>query len=144
MTRRRRIQTCVWFIVLGLSNFLVYGIVYAIIGGDAPNGEIREADEAGDLLYYVRGHFVHRTQGYEQDVPRWVWIYSYVHSISIWPSIATVLMAMLVLARPHIIATYQTGMIKGTTLVAVLSTVIVGVTMVIMIFFIVDFVRTLR
>ncbi len=144
MTRRRRIQTCVWLIVLGLSNFLVYGIVYAVIGGDAPNGDIREIDESGNLLYYVRGHFVHRTQGYEQDVPRWVWIYSYVHSISIWPSIATVLMAMLVLARPHIIATYQTGMMKGTTLVAVLSTVIVGVTTVIMIFFIVDFVRTLR
>ena len=144
MTRRRRIQTCVWLIVLGLSNFLVYGIVYAVIGGDAPNGDIRKIDESGNLLYYVRGHFVHRTQGYEQDVPRWVWIYSYVHSISIWPSIATVLMAMLVLARPHIIATYQTGMMKGTTLVAVLSTVIVGVTTVIMIFFIVDFVRTLR
>lgn len=144
MTRRRRIQVCVWLIILGLSNFLIYATVYAVIGGDAPNGYIADGDGTDTIMYYVRGHFVHRRQGYEQDVPRWVWIYSYIHSISIWPSIATVLMAMLVLARPHIIATYQTGMMRGTTLVAVLSTVIVGVTTVIMIFFIVDFVWTLR
>ena len=135
MDRRTRNRLCIWLIILGLSNFIVYAVVYAIIGGDAPNGYIR------DGLYYVRGHFVHRTIGYEQDVPTWVWVYSYLHSISIWPSIATVLLAMLVLARPHILATYQNGIMKGTTLVTVLATLIVFVTGVIMLSFVVDFVH---
>ncbi len=130
--------------LLGLSNFLVYAIVYAVIGGDAPNGYIRPAASGGAPTYYIRGHFVHRNEGYEQDVPRWVWVYSYIHSISIWPSIATVLLAMLVLARPHIIATYQKGIMRGPALVTVLATVIVIVTSLIMIFFVVEFVRTLR
>lgn len=137
MDRRRRNRICVWLIILGLGNFLIYAVVYAIIGGDAPNGYI----EGG--TYHIRGHFVHRTTGFEQEVPRWVWIYSYIHSISIWPSIAAVLLAMLILARPHIVATYHRGLIKGTTLVIVMATVIVLVTSVIMLAFIVDFVRAL-
>jgi len=131
----------VWLIILGLSNFIVYAVVYAIIGGDAPNGYIKR--DGGRAVYYVRGHFVHRMVGYEEDVPRWVWIYSYVHSISIWPSIAAVLLAMLVLARPHIMATYQRGIMTGNTLVIVMATVIVTLTSLIMLSFTVNFVRVL-
>lgn len=137
MDRRRRNRICVWLIILGLGNFLLYAVVYAIIGGDAPNGYIT------DGTYHIRGHFVHRTAGFEQQVPRWVWIYSYVHSISIWPSIAAVLLAMLILARPHIVATYHRGIMRGTTLVTIMATVIVLVTSIIMLAFIVDFVRAL-
>src|SRR5438046_2743261 len=78
MDRRRRNNLCIWLIIFGLSNFIVYAIIYAIIGGDAPNGYIKH--DHGHAVYYVRGHFVHREVGYEQDVPRWVWIYSYIHS----------------------------------------------------------------
>jgi hypothetical protein len=141
MDRRTRNRICIWLIILGLGNFLLYAVVYAVIGGDAPNGYVEQTD-AGPV-YYVRGHFVHRQLGYEQDVPRWVWLYSYIHSIIIWPSIATVLMAMLVLARPHIMATYQRGIMTGTTLVTVMATVIVLVTGTIMTLFIVDFLREL-
>ncbi|MFQ5412708.1 MAG: hypothetical protein ACE5EC_10440 [Phycisphaerae bacterium] len=137
MDRRRRIRFCVWLIILGIGNFILYAIIYAIIGGDAPNGEI---DEAG--RHFVRGHFIHTAQGHERDVPRWVWIYSYIHSITIWPSIAAVLLAMLTLARPHILATYQRGIMKGSTLVTVMATVIVLVTSMIMLVFILEFVRT--
>jgi hypothetical protein len=63
MDRRTRNRLCIWLIILGLSNFIAYAVVYAIIGGDAPNGYIR------DGLYYVRGHFVHRTIGYDSDPP---------------------------------------------------------------------------
>ena len=139
MDRRTRNRFCIWLIILGLSNFMVYAVGYAIIGGDAPNGYIKQTD-AGPV-HYVRGHFVHRQIGYEQDVPRWVWIYSYIHSISIWPSIAAVLLAMLMLARPHIMATYQHGIISGATLVTIMATVIVLVTTTVMILFIVDFLR---
>jgi hypothetical protein len=137
MDRRKRNRLCVWLILLGLSNFIVYATVYAIVGGDAQNGGIR------DGVCYVRGHHIHRLYGYEQDVPRWVWIYSYVHSISIWPSIAVVLLAMLMLARPHIMATYQQGIVQGATLVTVMATVIIFVTSIIMVWFIVGFVTTL-
>jgi len=134
MDRRKRNRLCVRLIILGLGNFILYAIIYAIVGGDAQNGGIRE-----DGTCYVRGHHVHRLLGYESDVPMWVWVYSYIHSISIWPSIATVLLAMLVLARPHIMATYPNGIVKGTTLVTVVATVIIFVTTVIMIWFIVAF-----
>ncbi len=139
MDRRTRNRICVWLIILGLSNFILYAIVYSIIGGDAPNGYIKNVE--GKTVYYVCGHFVHRQVGYEQDVPRGVWIYSYLHSISIWPSIAAVLLAMLMLARPHIMATYQKGIMTGATLVTVMATVIVLVTSTALILFVVDFIR---
>ncbi|HVP11941.1 MAG TPA: hypothetical protein VMV94_12240 [Phycisphaerae bacterium] len=138
MDRRGRNRLCVWLICIGLVNFILYAAVYAFIGGDAQNGGIRD-----DGSWYVRGHHVHRIFGYEQDVPKWVWIYSYIHSISIWPSIALVLLAMLMLARPHIVATYQQGIVQGATLVTVMATVIIFVTSIIMFWFIVGFVRTL-
>ncbi len=136
MDRRGRVRICVWLMVLGLGNFLLYTIGYAIIGGDAHNGTIE------DGKYYVMGHFVHTPGGVKDDVPRWVWYYSYLHSISIWPSIAAVLLAMLTLARPHIMATYKRGIVRGATLVTVMSTLIVFVTMIIMLTFIVHFVNT--
>ncbi|HWL94696.1 MAG TPA: hypothetical protein VNT79_14335 [Phycisphaerae bacterium] len=141
MERRRRNRLCVWLIILGLSNFLLYAIFYQIIGGDAPNGYVKPVD--GEKIYYVRGHFIHRAIGYEQDVPRWVWVYSYIHSISIWPSIATVLLAMLTLASPHIMATYQRGIMQGSTLVTVMATVIVIVTSIITMVFITEFANSL-
>ncbi|MEK6643655.1 MAG: hypothetical protein AABZ08_07070 [Planctomycetota bacterium] len=141
MDRIRRNRLCIRLIILGLSNFIAYAIPYAMIGGDAPNGYIKNVD--GHAVYYVRGHFVHRSIGYEQDVPRWVWIYSYIHSISIWPSITAVLLAMLMLARPHIIATYSDGLMQGSTLVTVMATVIVVVTSASTAWFIKDFIMTL-
>jgi hypothetical protein len=138
MERRRRIRLCVWLIILGLSNFIVYATVYAIIGGDATNGGRRL-----DGSYFIRGHHVHQLGGTEQLVSKGVWVYSYIHSISIWPSIAAVLLAMLILARPHILATYQNGIMRGATLITVLATVIIFVTTLIMIWFVVAFVGQL-
>jgi uncharacterized membrane protein len=141
MDRRQRNRICIWIIVLGLSNFIAYAVIYAVIGGDAHNGYIKH--DNGHPVYYVRGHFVHRSIGYEQDVARWIWIYSYLHSISMWPSMAAVLLSMLVLARPHIMATYQEGIMRGTTLVTVLMTAIVIVTSFVMVLFIKEFVQRL-
>ncbi len=135
MDRRKRTKICVWLILLGLGNFLAYGVGYSLIGGDAPNGSVREGK------YFVRGHFIHHLSGQEQEVSRGVWFYSYLHSISIWPSIAIVLLALFALARPYILATYQNGMMKGTTLVTVISTLIIFVTSLIMISFTVEFIR---
>ncbi len=141
MDRLRRNRLCVWLIIIGLCNFLLYAVFYQILGGDAQNGYVKVVD--GQKIYYVRGHFIHRPIGYEQDLPRWMWIYSYIHSISIWPSIAMVLLAMLTLARPHIMVTYQRGIMQGATLVTVMATVIVLITSIIMIAFIWEFVQAL-
>lgn len=139
MDRRRRTKICVWLIVVGLGNFLAYGIGYARLGGDAPNGGIRDNGQ-----YFVRGHFIHYLSGRERDVSRGEWIYSYIHSISIWPSIAVVLLALFALARPYIIATYRNGMIRGETLVTAISTLIIFVTGIITIAFTVEFLRALN
>jgi hypothetical protein len=138
MTRRARTRLCISLILLGLVNFLSYTVVYAYIKGDAANGSIE------DDRYYVRGHFIRSAAGEQSEVSRWVWIYSYAHSISIWPTIACILLSMLVLARPIIIAAYDDdSLIRGTTLVGVIGTVIVIVTAVLTVFFTIDFVRSL-
>jgi hypothetical protein len=137
MTRRARNRLCIWIVVLGMANFLGYTVVYNYIGGDAKNGRV----EGG--TYYVRGHFLHDTEGRSRAVPRGVWIYSYLHSISIWPTVAAVILSMLVLARPHILATMKGGIIEGRTFVTIFATLVVLGTAVSTLWFILDFVREL-
>ncbi len=93
----------------------------------------------------MRGHFLHPgTEGQATVVSTPVWISSYIHSISIWPTIGAVLCSMLLLARPHIIATMQEDtFIRGQTFVTAATTVIVIVTGSSMIYFLVGFFRAL-
>jgi len=137
MDRRLRNRLCIWIVVVGMLNFLGYTLAYDYIGGDAKNGWIE------DGVYYVRGHFLRGSAGRERTVSRGVWIYSYLHSISIWPTHAAVLLSMLVLARPHIMATMKGGIIEGRTFVTVFITVVVLVTAVSTLWFILDFSRQL-
>jgi len=137
MTHRTRNLICIWIIAVGLCNFVAYTIAYSFIGGDAVNGQI--TDEG----YYVRGHFIHGPEGQVARVSRRVWIYSYLHSISIWPTIAAVLLSMLVLARPHIIATMKEGLVSGQTLITIFSTVLVLVVGAMTAWFVMDFIRSL-
>jgi hypothetical protein len=135
MNRRTRNKLCIWIIIIGLINCLAYTIVYAYIGGDARNGEITE-----DGRYMVRGHYLRGQEGKETTVTRAAWIYSYLHSITIWPTQAAVLVAMLILARPHIIATMkEDSFISGPTFVTVSITIIVLVVSVTTIWFLLDF-----
>lgn len=138
MDRRKRTKICVWLILLGLGNFLAYGIGYSIIRGDAPNGSVRNGE------YYVRGHFIHYLSGKEEQVSFGEWAYSWIHSISIWPSIAIVLLALFALARPYIMATYPEGWIKGSTLVTAISTLIIFIMGYLTITWTVEFLRVLN
>lgn len=137
MNRRTRIRLCLAVIFVGLFNFTAYTLAYAYIKGDAANGRI------ADGRYYIRGHFIHSTEGQEREVSRWLWIYSYAHSISIWPTIAGMLLAMLVLARPLIVAAYPDGLLTGATLVGVIATLILLITGLLTAFFTIDFIRNL-
>ncbi len=124
----------IWIIALGLLNILLFIILYAIIGGDAPNGKI----EAGN--YYVRGHFLrHGPQGHSTPVSAAVWIYSYLHSITLFPTMGAVLCSMLLLARPHIIATMrEENLSHGQYFVASSMTLIVFVNAAMMLYFLIS------
>ena len=137
MDRRTRNRICIWVVVIGMVNFLTYTIAYGYIGGDAKNGRV------ADGVYYVRGHFLHGAEGQETAVPKGLWIYSYVHSISIWPTHAAVLLSMLVLARPHILATMKDGFVRGARFVTVFARVVVLAMACTTVWFVLDFIGQL-
>ncbi len=139
MSRRTRNRICIWVITLGLANLVVYTLIYAYLGGDAKNGWINDRGE-----YYIRGHFVREREGQYTQVSTATWIYSYSHSISIWPTQAAILIAMLILARPHMVATMKdSGLVKGTTLVTICTTVIVLLYGMSTLWFVLDFAQEL-
>ena len=115
MDRLRRNKICIWLIVIGLANFAVYTAVYFCIGGDARNGYHEIVDGRSEWHLGGPDYVGHQRPG--RQVSAGVWIYSYLHSISILPSMAAVLASMLVLARPHIIATMKGTAISGKTFV---------------------------
>lgn len=139
MTHQRRNRALLWIIALGLANFVLYTLTYWYLGGDAANGYVEQSQ------YHLRGHFIWALAGKSSGpVSRGIWLYSYIHSISIWPTIAAVLVSMLVLARPHIIATMKSDApIRGNLYVAICITVIVLVTGASTLFFVFDFFRAL-
>lgn len=131
---RRRNRICLRIICIGAVNFLAYTMVYALIGGDAPNGHrdvVRTPDGAPHSAYFVRGHFIRSLSGREREVSRSLWIYSYLHSISLPLTSGAMIVSMLVLARPHILATMRDGWLRGSTFVtgfaALVSVISVGV-----------------
>jgi len=138
--RITRNRILIWIIALGVLNFALYTFFYWYFQGDASNGFIQ------DGRYFLRGHFLHAADGrISEAVSRGIWIYSYVHSITIWPTAGAVLMSMLILSRPHIIATINSdapfnGRIlvnAGLLLVATVSLVGMGI-------FILNFVQALE
>lgn len=156
MPRRTRNRICIWLIFIGLINFLAYTIVYAELGGDARNGgvEVRRnldgtpvLDEQGTPLrvYYIKGHFIRGPAGERSDVARWTWIYSYLHSISIWPTQGILMICMLILAQPHVIATMrEDSWMKGTTFISVAITLVAVVYTAMSIWFFLGFVQEIR
>ncbi len=126
LQRRTRNQICIWLIFGGLINLLVYTVIYAQLGGDAKNGGhgpyLNERGERVDG-YYLRGHFIHGSAGQSKRVSKGIWIYSYLHSISLWPTQAAMIISMLILAQPHIIATMREGSwIRGPTFITIVMT----------------------
>lgn len=131
LPRRRRNKLCIAIMAVGALNFVVYTLMYAVLGGDAYNGHreiVERPDGTRQAVYVVRGHFIRSLEGQEREVNRVLWIYSYVHSISMWITSGAMVVSMLVLARPHIIATMRDGWISGQTFVTVLGTVVVLIT----------------
>ncbi len=146
MPRRRRNKICISIIAIGALNFLVYTVMYAALGGDAHNGEallVERPDGTTQVAYYLRGHFIHTLDGQEAEVSRRVWIYSYLHSMSVFVTSAAMIISMLVLARPHILATMRDGWISGQTFVTAFGTIVILITSAALFVFAWDFVAQL-
>lgn len=147
MQRRTRNRICIWLIFAGLLNFVVYTVVYAELGGDAKNGGYRydtDEQEQPRKTYYIMGHFIHGPDGRERTVSRSVWIYSYLHSISLWPTQAMIVICLMILARPHIIATMQeSNLIRGPAVIVAIITVTTLLCAVMTAVFTADFLRAL-
>lgn len=141
MTRQKRNRILIWIIILGLANFAAYTLGYWYLDGDAKNGAVTD-----DGKYYLRGHFLHSRDGKftKDDVSRSTWVYSFVHSITIWPTVGAVLVAMFILARPLIIATMKSdALIRGPTFITVCITGIVLLTGTSTLYFTLSFINAL-
>jgi hypothetical protein len=125
----RRTRICLWIIIIGLANFLAYVILYFFFDGDAINGTVLHAADGS------RTYFLHSPRGQETPVSRTVFLYSGIHSISIWVTVAAIMLAMLTLAKDRIVSSMHSTVVRGRTLITVLATVITLTTAVIAIWF---------
>lgn len=124
----RRTKICIWIILLGLGNFFLYAIVYVHIGGEAVTGRV---DPQG--VYHL--HPESRPGG----VPFWVFLYSGLHSISIWPTVGATWLAMLTLAKDRIISSMRSSVVRGRTFFTILATLIAFTTAVMTVWFSLQF-----
>lgn len=128
-----RTRVCLWIIVIGLANFAAYTVAYFFIGGEAMNGFVTaEKTAAGGLVrhYYV-GH-----GGEDFEVSGVVWVYSAVHSTTVWLSVGAVMLAMLTLAKERIISSMRSRVLRGRTFITVLATLITVFTLSMALYFV--------
>jgi len=139
ITVDRRTRICLLIIVIGLVNFLVYAVVYMSIDGDAMNGYVRAeiVDGRKDVHYYLVKH------GVPVEVSRAAWIYSAVHSISIWITVGAVLLSMLTLAKDRIISSMRSSIVRGRTFITILATVVTLISLAITMWFLLYMIRQL-
>lgn len=112
-----RTKICIWIIVLGMLNFLAYTIGYTIVGGEAIRGKIFVNPENGQKTYYLDS---------DQKVSSGAFLYSGIHSISIWVTVGAIMLAMLTLAKDRISDSLREAMMRGRTLCSVLA-VLIGI-----------------
>lgn len=115
--------------MVGLANFVVYTVLYVFIGGEAVNGYVI-GPAAGPLRYELQSGEI---------VSRGVFIYSGIHSITIWPTVGAIMLAMLTLAKDRIVSSMRSSIVRGRTMITILATIITLVVLVMMFWFILHF-----
>ncbi len=130
-----RSKICIWIIVLGLANFVAYSVVYMFLGGEALSGVIKH-DASGKPSFYLKSPRP-SDNGSSYDVPtsRGVFIYSGIHSLSIWLTMAAVMLAMLTMAKERIVSDMRMAIVRGRTLITILATLIVFITLILMVWY---------
>ncbi|GAG18149.1 unnamed protein product, partial [marine sediment metagenome] len=114
----RRTRICLLIILIGLANFLIYALLYVFIGGEAINGSIQTTAD-GTTTYLLL-----RPGGETVAVSRGTFIYSGMHSISIWVTVGAVMLSMLTLAKERIASSMRSAIIRGRTIITILATII--------------------
>ncbi len=79
-----------------------------------------------------------------KEISEGLYIYSAIHGISIWITIAAVLPAMLTLAKDQLVTAMEHTLITGRLLIHVFATVVVFATLAMTILFLIDFIKYLR
>ncbi len=110
----RRTRICVWIIVIGMVNFLAFVVGYSVLWGEALHGDVLVAGD-GELIYRLQ-------KG--EEVSRGAFIYSGIHSLSIWLTVGAVMLSMLTLAKERIASSMRVAILRGRTLITVLATII--------------------
>lgn len=131
--QHRRTKICVWIIMAGLANFILYSVLYAYFDGEAINGTVQQMPDG--LEYRLQS---------ETIVSRGVFIYSGIHSISIWPTVGAVMLAMLTLAKERIASSMRKTIVRGQTIITIVATIITLMVVVITFWFTLQFVHRLR
>ena len=128
-----RTRVCIWVIMVGLANFMVYTVLYVFIGGEAVNGYVNQNAD-GSLWYELQS---------EEVVSRGVYIFSGIHSITIWPTVGAILLAMLTLAKDRIVSSMRSSIVRGRTMITILATIITLIILVMTFWFILHFANRL-
>jgi len=110
----RRTSICLWIIVIGMVNFLAFVVGYWVLWGEALHGDVLIAGD-GSLIYRLQ-------KG--EEVSRGAFIYSGIHSISIWLTVGVIMLSMLTLAKERIASSMRVAIMRGRTLITVLATII--------------------
>ena len=110
----KRTKICIWIIVIGMVNFLAFVVGYILLWGEALHGEVQQLP-TGDLKYVLQ-------KGAE--VSRGAFIYSGIHSLSIWLTVGAVMLSMLTLAKERIASSMRVAIVRGRTLITILATII--------------------
>lgn len=135
----RKTKICLWIIVMGLLNFLAYTVIYMFVGGEALNGWV-DVSPSGQLTYFLRSN----GPQIAQQVSEGQFLYSGIHSISIWVTVAAVMLAMLTLAKDRIVSSMHRTIVRGRTFITILATIITFVTIVITIWLSLQFADKFR
>ena len=135
----RRTRICIWVIIVGLLNFLAYTVAYLSLGGDAMNGYVRLDTRVHPPA--PRHYLVERSR--PTEVSRGVWIYSAVHSVSIWVTVGAVLLAMLTLAKEGIVSSMRSSIIRGRTLITILATIVTLISVLVTVWFLIHMISQL-
>jgi hypothetical protein len=130
-----RTKICLWIILIGMVNFIAYTVGYSIVGGESVRGKVLEDPNTGKLEYYLdKGTKVHRD----------TFIYIGIHSITIWPTVAAIMLSMLTLAKDRIADTMVSAMMRGRSFCTILAVLIAIGTAGMTFHFIRDFADNLR
>jgi len=142
----RKTRVAIVLILLGLLNFLLFTVIYILIGGESINGRVRRGPE-GQVHYYLKSwtpSTVAAPDGTELPGPecsRGVFVYSAVHSISVWPTVGMVMLAMLALAKDRVVSAMHSTIVRGRTFITILATIIVLMVVLVAIVFVGKFIH---